>query len=73
MRERVSDTVRARKRDGADAVFIACTALRVAGLIGPLEREIGLPIVASNHALAWHALDLAGRKHRDGEGRLFQI
>ena len=70
---RIADAVRARKRDGADAIFIACTALRVAGLIGPLERELGLPIVASNHALAWHALDLAGRKNRDGEGRLFAV
>ena len=68
---RIADAVRARKRDGADAVFIACTALRVAGLIGPLERELGLPIIASNHAVAWHALDLCGRKHREGEGRLF--
>lgn len=70
---RIADAVRARKREGADAIFIACTALRVAGLIGPLERELEMPIIASNHALAWHALDLAGRKHRDGEGRLFQI
>jgi len=70
---RIVDAVRARKRDGAAAIFIACTALRVAGLIGPLERELGLPVIASNHALAWHALDLAGRKHRDGEGRLFGI
>ena len=68
---RIAETVRASKRDGADAVFIACTALRVAGLIGPLERELGLPIIASNHAVAWHALDLCGRKHREGEGRLF--
>ena len=68
---RIAEAVRARKRHGADAIFIACTALRVAGLIGPLERELGLPVIASNHAVAWHALDLAGRKHRDGEGRLF--
>ena len=70
---RIAETVRASKRDGADAVFIACTALRVAGLIGPLERELGLPIIASNHAVAWHALDLCGRKHRTGEGRLFAM
>lgn len=70
---RIADAVRARKRAGADAIFIACTALRVAGLIDALERELGLPIIASNHAVAWHALDLCGRKHRDGEGRLFQI
>lgn len=68
---RIAEAVRARKHDGADAVFIACTALRVAGLIGPLERELGLPVIASNHAVAWHALDLCGRKHREGEGRLF--
>lgn len=70
---RIAETVRARRREGADAVFIACTALRVAGMIGALERELGLPIIASNHAVAWHALDLCGRKHREGEGRLFAM
>jgi maleate isomerase len=70
---RIADAVRARKRAGADAIFIACTALRVAGMIGALERELGLPVIASNHAMAWHALDLCGRKHRDGEGRLFAV
>ena len=70
---RIADAVRARKLQGADAVFIACTALRVAGMIGALERELGLPIIASNHAMAWHALDLCGRKHRGGEGRLFAV
>jgi maleate isomerase len=45
--------------------------LRVAGLIGALERELGLPIISSNHAMAWHALNLCGRTHRDGEGSLF--
>jgi maleate isomerase len=70
---RIADAVRTHKRDDVDAVFIACTALRVAGLIAPLERELGLPVIASNHALAWHALDLAGRQHRDGEGRLFAM
>ena len=40
----------------ADACFISCTAIRSAGLIAPLESALGIPVVTSNQALAWHAL-----------------
>jgi maleate isomerase len=43
----------------ADAVFISCTELRSHVVIDEIERAIGKPIVASNQALAWRALDLA--------------
>ncbi len=48
------------RRRGADAVFLSCTALRTATLLEPLEARLGLPVVSSNQALAWHALRLAG-------------
>jgi len=44
----------------AEALFVSCTGLRVVGLIDAIEREIGKPVVTSNQALAWHALQLAG-------------
>ena len=44
----------------ADALFISCTALRVATLLEPLERALDRPVLASNQALLWHALRLAG-------------
>lgn len=43
-----------------DAVFVSCTSLRVATLIPELEQRLGKPVISSNHAMAWHALRLAG-------------
>jgi maleate isomerase len=56
----------------SDAVFIACTNLRAAGIIEEAERRLGKPVVSSNQALAWHMLRLAGLDApRPGCGRLF--
>ena len=43
-----------------DALFISCTGLRCSAVIGTIERTIGKPVVASNQALAWDLLRLAG-------------
>jgi maleate isomerase len=42
-----------------DAVFVACTSLRVAKVAAEIEEVIGKPVTSSNHAMAWHALRLA--------------
>ncbi len=58
-------------RKHADAIFISCTSLRVAGCIAELESATGLPVVTSNQALAWHCLQLTGRPaNLPGFGRL---
>jgi maleate isomerase len=57
-----------------DAVFVSCTSLRVAALIEGLEAKLGKPVTSSNHAMAWHALRLAG--YRDavpGFGQLMRL
>jgi len=57
-----------------DGVFISCSSFRAAGIIERLEQATGKPATASNHAMAWHALRLAG--YRDpvrGWGRLFAL
>ena len=57
-----------------DAVFVSCTSLRVAAIAEALEREIGVPVTSSNHALAWHCLRLAGyREPMAGFGSLFKL
>jgi len=48
------------ERDDVDGVFISCTSLRVARVAGEVERRIGKPVTGSNHAMAWHALRIAG-------------
>ncbi|MGC1487400.1 MAG: Asp/Glu racemase [Albidovulum sp.] len=56
-----------------DGVFISCTSLRAAGIIAAAEKALGKPVTASNHALAWHLLRLAGiTDTRDDAGQLFR-
>lgn len=44
----------------ADAVFVSCTSVRLAEAARAIEAETGVPVTSSNHAMAWHALRLAG-------------
>jgi maleate isomerase len=56
-----------------DGVFVSCTSLRVAEIVEEVEAAIGKPASSSNHAMAWHALRLAGVNDRlNGWGRLFR-
>ena len=58
--------------DSVEAVFIACTSLRVVQIARQLEAELGKPVTSSNHALAWHCLRLAGIQDQFPQfGRLF--
>ena len=58
----------------ADALFISCTNLRTLSVIAEIEAELGIPVLASNQALAWHMLRLAGigDVHQDA-GALFDV
>lgn len=62
------------KSDDVDGVFISCTSLRAAEIIEPAEKALGKPVTASNHAMAWHLLRLAGITDEvDGFGQLFKL
>jgi maleate isomerase len=73
------DSVRraARQVAGAaeiDALFVACTSLRLVEAAGEIEAELGLPVTSSNHATIWHCLRLAGIDDAvPGFGRLFGL
>lgn len=55
----------------AEALFISCTALRSAEVASKIEKEIGRPVVTSNQAAAWKALNIAGIEARvSGYGTL---
>ena len=61
-------------REDVDAVFVSCTSVRIAALVEGIEARLGKPVLSSNHAMAWHALRLAG--YRDpvpGFGRLMRL
>ena len=57
-----------------EALFLSCTALRSIEVIEELEEKLGIPVITSNQAMAWHALQLLGKPHaiRAG-GRLFSL
>lgn len=55
----------------ADGYFLSCTAIRSAGIIAPLEKAFGRPVLTSNQAMVWHLLRRSGIADRvDGFGRL---
>lgn len=58
-----------RKR--VDGLLISCAGIQLADTVAAIERELGLPVVASNHALLWYvlqSLDIAARP--EGYGAL---
>jgi maleate isomerase len=58
--------------EDAELLFISCTALRSAQVAERIEQAIGRPVVTSNQALAWHALELIGKPYSvSGYGSLF--
>jgi len=60
-------------RPDADAIFISCGALRTVDVVEELERQAGKPVVASNQAMIWDALRLAGVVDRiEGYGVLLR-
>src|SRR5262249_54533395 len=40
----------------ADGLFLSCTNLRTIDVLAQLERELGVPVISSNAATAWSAL-----------------
>lgn len=59
--------------DDCDGVFVSCTSLRALEIIPNAEAAIGKPVIASNQALAWHMMRLAGLTDIvPNAGRLFQ-
>lgn len=60
-------------RPEAEAVFISCGALRTVDVVEDIEREAGKPVVASNQAMMWETLRMAGVEDRIPScGRLFR-
>jgi maleate isomerase len=56
-----------------DAIFVSCTSVRLTEAARDIETQIGIPVTSSNHAMAWHALRLAGINDVMPQwGRLFE-
>lgn len=52
--------VRIGRAAPCDAVFASCTNLRTLDILEDTEQELGLPVLSSNLALAWHIRRLTG-------------
>jgi maleate isomerase len=66
----------AREADApdADAVVLSGTGLPTVGMLEVLERDLGKPVISSNQASLWRALQLAGvREPISGFGRLLSL
>ena len=62
------------KHAEVDAIFVSCTSVRLVEACQKLEASLGIPLTSSNHAMAWHALRLAGIEERLPElGSLFEL
>jgi maleate isomerase len=57
---------------GVEAVFLSCTNLRTLDIIDDLEQQLGLPVVSSNQALAWHMAHIASVQLVGVPGALFR-
>ena len=58
--------------NGADALFISCTALPVLPIIDKLEKKLNKAVLSSNQALIWDTLENIGKNNSiKGFGKLF--
>ena len=57
-----------------DAIFVSCTSVRLMQACAELEKNLGIPLTSSNHAMGWHALRLAGIDDNLGHfGSLYEL
>ena len=60
--------------NGADALFVSCTALPVLQIIDKLEKKLNTTVLSSNQALIWDTLvKIKKNDSINGFGKLFQI
>lgn len=57
----------------ADALLLSCTDMPTLGLLSQLEESLGVPVISSNTATLWRALQLSGvDANIDGAGQLLR-
>ena len=59
--------------NGADALFISCTALPALEILNEVEKKISKPVFSSNQTLIWDTIRSVGYKSSiEGYGQLFK-
>lgn len=69
----ITEAARAALAPGSQALFIACTAIRAAGIAGRIEDAVGLPVVSANLATLWAALRACGDTGAALPGQLMRL
>ena len=60
--------------NGADALFVSCTALPVLEIIDKLEKKLNTTVLSSNQTLIWDTLVKIKKNNSvEGFGKLFQV
>ena len=60
--------------NGAEALFVSCTALPVLSIINKLEKKLNKVVLSSNQTLIWDSLNAINYKEKiDGFGKLLRI
>ena len=58
--------------NGAEALFVSCTALPTLSIINKLEEKLNKFVLSSNQTLIWDSLNAIGYKNKvEGFGKLF--
>ena len=61
------------KLNGAQALFVSCTALPALSIIEKLENKLGILVLSSNQTLIWNTLKSIGVKNKiNGFGKLLR-
>lgn len=69
----IIDAARAAVAPGSQALFIACTAVRAAGIAARIEDAVGLPVVSANLATLWSAMRACGDRGAALPGQLMRL
>ena len=58
--------------NGAEALFVSCTALPALSIIERLEKKLGVIVLSSNQTLIWETLEKIKKNNSiNGFGKLF--
>lgn len=70
--QKVFDLGRAADHPEAEAIVLSCTDMRSVEVIARLESELCKPVITSNQAMLYAALNHLGQQYDQGFGALFQ-
>ncbi|MGN7869522.1 ectoine utilization protein EutA [Paracoccus sp. 22332] len=69
----IVEAARAAVAPGSQALFVACTAVRAAGIIDRIENAVGIPVVSANSATLWTAARACGVVGALAPGQLMRL